>query len=855
MGTIKTPRSLRSASHASTPLEGRDGAPAGKVSAIAGLIAVASFTGAEAQQPNLPPVTVDAPVARPRPAASKPSPQQVRARNALRRAARQQQTNVAPLPFPGAGGGLDPARDPYANPDAPYQGDRLQASGKFPERLANTPRSVTVLTKDVLEDKNATTLKDAARTTAGVTLGTGEGGNAFGDRFFIRGFDARNDIFIDGVRDPGVSIRENFFTEQVEILRGPASSFAGRGTAGGAINIVTKQANTERNFYNMDTTFGTDATKRVVLDVNQVISPTLAVRVGGLFQDANVAGRNYVTDDRNGAFAAVKWTPYDFMKLTASYIHTDLHGIPDFGVPYFRPGAPLAAGQQFTTTAGGPYTEYGVNRGNFYGFVNRDFQKAQQDIGSANLEFYVAPDLTVSNKWRVQRSTLDYIGTLPENPNNILGTVSANPQSRYQVTNVVANQTEAAYKFNLAGWRNTAVGGVELSKETVNFDRYQGLSSEQLPGGFNGGGSLAGVSIFNPQFTGLTFGTTPTLAGLPTDLVVDTKSFYVLDTANYNDFIILNGGVRYDDYGINVTGYGTRNNMPNQFGAQSQQYGLTNYNGGILIKPLPFASIYAAYATSANPVGAEFDGTTAQYGGLAAVVNGNGNQIFGPERNKSAEIGTKWELFDRRLLVTGALFQTEKENAREVLNVTNASQATATCPYSAAVGGTQPCISAGAAYRIQGIDLGVAGKITDKWSIYGGLVLMRSEVTKSLIPPANTALFTSNVGLQLANVAHQSFNVLTKYQLTDVWEVGGQATYRSKIYGGTYLAANQGTSIPDYWRFDAFVEAKVSQNWRVKFFLNNITNKLYYDGLYQSATPFVLVAPGRSASLVLSGRF
>src|SRR5262249_61394781 len=118
------------------------------------------------------------------------------------------------------------------------------------------------------------TLKQAILSTAGVTLGTGEGGNAFGDRFFIRGFDARNDIFIDSVRDPGVSVRENFFTEQVEILRGPASSFAGRGTAGGAINIVTKQATTQGNFYNADTTFGTDATKRVTLDVNQVISRT-----------------------------------------------------------------------------------------------------------------------------------------------------------------------------------------------------------------------------------------------------------------------------------------------------------------------------------------------------------------------------------------------------------------------------------------------------------------------------------------------------------------------------------------------------------------------------------------------------
>src|ERR1700757_4458193 len=144
--------------------------------------------------------------------------------------------------------------------------------------------------RDVRNRRRGRFLTPGVLNTAGVTLGTGEGGNAFGDRFFIRGFDTRNDIFIDSVRDSGVSVRENFFTEQVEILRGPGSSFAGRGTAGGAINIVTKQATTEKSFYNEDTTFGTDRTKRVTLDVNQVISPTWAVRAGGLFQDANVAG-------------------------------------------------------------------------------------------------------------------------------------------------------------------------------------------------------------------------------------------------------------------------------------------------------------------------------------------------------------------------------------------------------------------------------------------------------------------------------------------------------------------------------------------------------------------------------------
>ena len=249
--------------------------------------------------------------------------------------------------------------------------------------------------------------------TAGVTLGTGEGGNAFGDRFFIRGFDARNDVFLDGIRDAGVSVRENFFTEQVEILRGPGSSFAGRGVTGGAINIVTKQATTEKSFYNMDTTFGTDHTKRVVLDVNQVISPTLAIRAGGLFQDAGVAGRNYIKDDRDGGFVAAKWTPLDTVKLYANYIHTNLHGLPDFGVPYYRPGSPIA---QYTTTAGGPFPISASTATISTASSTATITASSRTSARSAARSAITPDLTLSNKTRVQRSVLDYIGTLPEAP-------------------------------------------------------------------------------------------------------------------------------------------------------------------------------------------------------------------------------------------------------------------------------------------------------------------------------------------------------------------------------------------------------------------------------------------------------
>ena len=105
MGQAKAPRSLRSSATVNSVDEKIDNNSGRKVSAVAGLIAVASFSGAEAQQSNLPPVTIDAPVARPRSAASKPSPDQLRARTALRRAgSRSQPAQVAAVPFPNAGG-------------------------------------------------------------------------------------------------------------------------------------------------------------------------------------------------------------------------------------------------------------------------------------------------------------------------------------------------------------------------------------------------------------------------------------------------------------------------------------------------------------------------------------------------------------------------------------------------------------------------------------------------------------------------------------------------------------------------------------------------------------------------------
>lgn len=256
---------------------------------------------------------------------------------------------------------------------------------------------------------------------------------------------------------------------------------------------------------------------------------------------------------------------------------------------------------------------------------------------------------------------------------------------------------------------------------------------------------------------------------------------------------------------------------------------------------MKIASIYFAYATAADPVGDELDATSSTYGGLAATQKGT--QIFGPQKSRSYEVGNKWGLFQEHLLATAAVFQTGVTNARET--------APAGLP-----GYTSGQIVPNAAYRVRGVDFELAGKITNKWSVMGGLVLMDPRITKSIVP--------TNVGLDLANIAPKSFNLLTKYQLRRRLELGGQIVYDSRIEGGSLLAANGGiaypgtpnpTFLPPHWRFDVFAESRINTYSSLKLTAQNITNKTYYDSLYQSAQPFVRVAPGRAIYLSLVFNF
>ena len=112
------------------------------------------------------------------------------------------------------GKALDP--NPNAEVGAPYKA-KTSGDARHTRPLAETPQTIAVITKAAIDDSGLTDLKQILSAQPGITLGTGENGNAFGDRYIIRGQEARSDVFVDGLRDPGMSTRESFAIEQIEI--------------------------------------------------------------------------------------------------------------------------------------------------------------------------------------------------------------------------------------------------------------------------------------------------------------------------------------------------------------------------------------------------------------------------------------------------------------------------------------------------------------------------------------------------------------------------------------------------------------------------------------------------------------
>jgi len=699
------------------------------------------------------------------------------------------------------------------------------SSVKFTAPLLDTPKSVTVIPSQVISQTGSTSLVEALRTTPGISFTAGEGGTPIGDRPTIRGFDAQSSTFIDGVRDTGSQTRDIFNIESIEVVRGSDSTNGGRSGAGGSINLVTKTPKKEA-FNEVNVGIGTDNYKRVVADSNILLGDNAAIRLNAMYYDANVAGRDNVDGTRWGFAPSLKFGLTGPTSVTLSYYHMQSSDMPDYSTPYQNSGVRTKANPE------GPVS---IGR-KFYGLTDRDFRDTKTDIGTVQVQHDFGNSLVVRNTTRYGKTSNDFIVTNPDDSagNVKNGFVYRSPKSRIADTTTLTNQTDLTGEFKTGSLNHKFAVGLELTREETNVGGYTIFPNALLSGaGRTCGAALLAnyncTSLYNPNANDPWRGTIVT-SPLSTKTVTNTKSIYGIDTMELTKSLFLNLGLRYDSYSTtaSVPTYTaivptTVNGVSRPAGSVIQGTSLGNnasfwnYSAGLVYKLTPEGSIYASYSTASSPPGA----STGDGGDNISAAN----QALPPERTRTMEIGTKGDLLDKQLSVTAAVFKIQKNNARVSIDAN-----------TQAVAGKQ---------EVEGFELGIAGNLTKKWTVFGGYSHMNSK----LVDNGSYSGAAANNGNQFPNTPEDSFSLWNTYEILPKLTLGAGVYYVSRVFGNT---ANT-LYVPSYVRYDAMATYAVNKNVTLQLNVQNLTDKIYYDQAF--TTHYAHMAPGRSAVLSANMRF
>ncbi len=419
--------------------------------------------------------------------------------------------------------------------------------------LIDTPQSITVVPQQIIREQNSSTVMDALRNVPGITFRAGEGG-AQGDVPYIRGFDARNDIFRDSVRDPGWYTRDSFSVDSVEVLKGPSSFMFGRGSTGGVINIISKwpvfggaPATTNApmftkaplysypsaDFVDVLVTGHTGPGARSVIDANKQLNANAAARIQVMGQRYDIPDRNHVEENRWGVAPSLTYKFNERTRATVAYIYQHDDNVPDRGHPYLP------------ATWGLPRFPAPAPRDAWYGFKSStpwpDQEKVDAHVGTVQVVHEFTNDVKITNTSRYVNVDRLNRATLPNNfnpdPGTNLSTFLYRPGRQYsEVANeLFANNTDFSAKFNTGMFRHSLVAGVDVAREERSQKTRQYVAN-----------SADATNFFNPD--PYRFGGTFNPPGTPTISDATSVGAYVADQIKLNQYFEVLGGVRYDNF-------------------------------------------------------------------------------------------------------------------------------------------------------------------------------------------------------------------------------------------------------------------------------------------------------------------
>ncbi len=677
-----------------------------------------------------------------------------------------------------------------------YKPDTSSNLPKLTVPIIDVPQSIDTISGQELQDRAVTDFNQALRTVPGITIGAGEF-KSLGNSPTIRGFVARTDMFLDGIRDYGDYYRDPFNLESIEVLEGPSSILFGRGSTGGVIEQASKLPRLNPAI-SATLAGGTDETRRATLDVNEPLTALgegAAFRLNAMGHEANVTDRDVVETSRYGVAPSLALGLGTPTRLTIAYFHQYNDDIPDYGLPYFGS------------------TPAPVPRNNFYGFKS-DYMRTRTDVATLKLEHDFSENFTLENQARYASYARNFRFTEPLIATTVpLSTplpavnVTRNVNTGNSVDSMLWDQLFGTLRWELGGIQNTSVIGIEGGHEraTPEFDNSSGVPTTPL------------LTPNEDQ----PFTATNTFPRYKTHLTANSVAPFVIDTAQLGARWEATLGFRWDYFDVDYHDIGYSSTKPGTIVKTDHiphTDELGSYRAALSYKAATNGRFYLAFGTSFNPSAEDLSLISSS---RSFSLN---NAQLSPEKNRTYELGTKWALAQGRLDVTGAVFRLEKENAR-VPDPTNVL-----------------LNILGGAERVDGGELHLVGQLTSSWRVDAGYEYLDSKMTKS----TNGA---APVGSPLMNTPKHALDFWSVYEVMPRFELGG---------GGRFVSSQETQNVPPiktvpgFWTFDAMAKYAFTPRVAAQVNVTNLFNRYYYDQLHFF---HVVPGPGRTALFSLSVRF
>ncbi|MCT6588565.1 catecholate siderophore receptor Fiu [Pantoea dispersa] len=697
------------------------------------------------------------------------------------------------------------------------------ADPKFTRPLVDTTRTMTVIPDQVIKDQGVTNLTDALKNVPGVgAFYAGENGSSTtGDAVYMRGVDTSNSIYVDGIRDIASVTRDTFNTQQVEVIKGPSGTDYGRSAPSGSINMISKQPRLDTGL-DASVSAGSAWMRRGTLDYNQAINDNAAFRLNLMGEKTHDAARDNIQNERYGVAPSLALGLDTATRLYVNYLHVHQNNTPDGGIPtvglpgYSAPSAAYAA----LNNSGKVATS------NYYG-TDSDFDKSTTDSATLRFEHDLSDNTTLRNTTRWSRVKQEYLLTAvmggasnitAPNPNDVGSWRWSRLANTKDISNrILTNQTNITSKFATGSVGHDVSAGVEFTRE--NQTTY-GVNALTPPA----------VNIYHP-ISSISIGGLDR-NGANANGQTDTFGIYAFDTLAITPDFELNGGIRLDNYhteydsatacggtgrGALACPAGVARNTPVTTVDTAKSGNLVNWKAGALYRLTKQGNLYVNYAISQQPPGGS---------SFALAAGGSGNSAnrtdFKPQKAKSSEVGTKWQVLDKRLLLNAALFRTDIENEVDANDDGTYSQT--------------------GKKRVEGYELSATGNITPDWEIIAGYTMQHASVREG----ASVAQDGSSA---LAYTPKHAFTLWTNYQATDALSVGAGARYVGSLRRGSDGAVGTPDHTEGYWVADAKLGYKVNNNLDLQLNVYNLFDTNYVASINKSGYRY---HPGEPRTFLLT---